>query len=242
MAQRDVVLWLALLCFTSFSAPCSAQTSGLPSARVLLEMPAGQLFEDAMAEGTNVTAVSSALSLASGSTSAAPGPAAAFPPASQEILDVFNRNNTTALSKTLSTSLAGAYSKAEASITTAINDSVAGVMQNKSGISAIDLAGAAAATVQAASRAIANAFVKAAQDQMNVTLATRAEDFQNPLSLAFAAAQAPMITAGGNNITTINSSPNGPVDLTKEVGSSVTKVLAQLSGEWATKGGPTDGT
>jgi hypothetical protein len=49
---------------------------------------------------------------------------------------------------------------------------------------------------QAASRAIANAFVKAAQDQMNVTLATRAEDFQNPLSLAFAAAQAPMITAG----------------------------------------------
>lgn len=57
----------------------------------------------------------------------------------------------------------------------------------------------AACCSQAAASAISEAYGKAAYDQLGFTVATRAEDFQRALSLAFASVEASSSTNAGDS-------------------------------------------
>ncbi|CAL8465421.1 g4957 [Coccomyxa elongata] len=109
-------------------------------------------------------------------------------------------------------------------------------------VNPIDSTAIAAAISQAAANSISEAFGKAAYDQLGLTVSTRAEDFQRAFSLAFASVQAFSSTNTGG---TEAAGSNGAIvsdKLTKGIGASLAKVLAQISGELELDGGPAGGT
>ncbi|BDA50078.1 hypothetical protein COCOBI_15-2060 [Coccomyxa sp. Obi] len=177
----------------------------------------------------------------------APSPPVALPPAASEAQDSI----TSAISQSVaqvkqkeSADVAASSAAAEVAkaVAAAFLQAAGNASTQSSVANPIDSTAVAAAASQAAANAISEAFGKAAYDQLGFTVATRPEDFQRAFSLAFASVQAfSSVNTGADEAADFNGASISD-KLTKGIGASLAKVLAQISGELELNGGPAGGT